>query len=88
MVVTEDASLVLVVAILRTENCWANRARKMLNVVFPVQCCDVGATKSIVAGVTNQIESLEVIFLAKWILVWTLVGDWEELGGNYLATFL
>ena len=41
MVVTEDLALVLVIAILRTEDSWTDRASKMLYVVFAIQSCDV-----------------------------------------------
>lgn len=88
MVVTIHASFVFVIAILRAEDCWTDRASKVLNVVLALQCCDVGAAKRATTSEAKKIESLEVIGLAEWILVRRLIGHREEFGGYYLVAVL
>lgn len=46
VIVTVYLPFMLVVAILRTEDCWAHRTGKMLDVVFPIQSRNVGTAKS------------------------------------------
>lgn len=46
---TVDLPFVFVVAVLRTENGWANRAGEMLNVILSFQGRNVGSTKSAAA---------------------------------------
>lgn len=53
MVVAVDFPFVLVVAVLSAKDCRAYRTGEMLNVVFPLQCCDVGSTQGATAFVTE-----------------------------------
>ena len=31
---------------------------------------------------------MEVVRLAKWVLIWRLIRDWEELRGDYFVAVL
>lgn len=39
-------ALMFVVAVLGTEDSWTHRAGEMFDVIFAIESCDVGATKS------------------------------------------
>jgi hypothetical protein len=84
----ENASFMLVIAILGSEHSRANGTCKVFNVIFTVQRCNVRSTKGIVAGVANQVKSFEVVLFAQRILVWTLIGNREEFGRNNFVAFL
>lgn len=60
----------------------------MLNVVFALQCRDVGATECLAAFVAQQVESAEIVSFAERVLPRRLLGYREELGGYDLAAVL
>lgn len=41
MVVTINLAVVFIVTVLGTENCGTNRASKMIDMEFPIHCCDI-----------------------------------------------
>jgi hypothetical protein len=88
VVVTVDASFVLVVAVRGAENSRAYGAGKVLNVVFAVERCDVGAAQGLPAFVAKQIETPEIICFAEGVLPGWLVGDGKELGCNDFTAVL
>lgn len=88
MVVAINVALVLVVAVLRSKDCWTYRACEVLNVVFSIQCGNVRATKCASTSMTEEIQSSEVICLTQGVLVWGMFGDGEELGCHNLAAVL
>ena len=68
MIMAIDFAFVLVVAILRAKNRWANGAGEVFNVVFPIQCCDVRAAKSTSTFIAQEIQPAKIVDLAKWVL--------------------
>ena len=50
-----DLALMLVVGILRTKNGRTHGAGEMFNVIFAIQCCDIGPTQSTTTLMTQQI---------------------------------
>lgn len=90
--VTEDVSVVLVVAILRPKNGRADGASEVFNVELSAECCDVAASKSTAALCADEIESSEVVCLAKGEetpcagRVDHVVGCGEKLGSDDLVT--
>ena len=60
----------------------------MLDVVFALECGDVGAAQGLTTVVAQQVEAAEVVRLAERVLPRGLLGDREELGGYNLAAVL
>ena len=84
-----DLAIVLVVAVLRSEYCWACRACEVINVILSLQGCDVRTAQSTVALIADQIKTSEVISFTKGILALSILFiDWEEFGSYYLPTVL
>lgn len=89
MVMTVDLSSMLIVTVLGSKNRSTRRTREVIDVILPIQSCDIGTTESAIAFVADQIEAPEIIRLAQRILTLTvLVIDWEEFRGNDFATVL
>ena len=83
MIMAIHFAFMLVVAILRAEDGGANGASEMLNVVFAIQCCDVGASQSTSAFVAKQVKTSKIVGFAKRILALSaLVVNREEFGGH------
>lgn len=64
--VTEDPAIVLVVAVLRSEDCWADRAGEVFNMELLAQRSNVAAPQCATAIGTEQVQSSEVVCLAQW----------------------
>lgn len=79
VVMAVDVALMLVVAILGAENGRANGACEMLDMIFAVECCDVGGSQGLTTSIAEKIEAPEVVGLAQRVLIGALVGDGEEL---------
>jgi len=79
VVVAVDVALVLIVAVLGTENSRANGAREMLDMIFAIECCNVRGSQGLAASIAEEIEAPEVVGLAQGILIGALVGNGEKL---------
>jgi hypothetical protein len=88
MVVAVHAPLVLVVAVRSAKHGGAHGACEVLDMVFPIERCDVGATKGLPALEAKQVEPSEVICFAQWVLAGWLLGDGEKFGSDNLAAVL
>jgi hypothetical protein len=80
VVMAIDATLVLVVRVLGAKYCWAYAAGEVLDVVFPIQRCDVRASQCASASKAEQVEPSEVVCLTQRVLIGRLIGYWEEFG--------
>lgn len=78
VVMAENVALMFVVAVLGAKDGGTDGAGEVLDVVFPVQGGDVGSSQSTSAGVTQEIQTAEVVCLAERVLIRRLVGDGEE----------
>lgn len=88
MKVAVDAAVVLVVAVLSTENGGTDGAGEMFDVVFTVEGCYVRTAEGTAAGEAKEIETAEVVSLAQRVLIGPLLGHREELGGYNLVAIL
>ena len=88
VVVTVNHAVVLVVRVLGTKDRWADRACEVLNMIFVVECRDVGASKSSSTGLTHKVEAPEIVALTEWILRPIGLCEGEKLGGHNVATVL
>lgn len=88
VIVTVYISLVLIVAILCTEHCWTDGARKVLNVILALEGCDVRTAKCTATGEAEEVQSSEVVGLAERILARWLIGYWKEFGCYDLAAVI
>jgi hypothetical protein len=64
MIVTIYAAFVFVVAVGCAKDGRTYRAGEMLDVVFAVEGCDVGAAEGLAALETQQVQTAEIIGLA------------------------
>ena len=84
-----DLALMLVVGILRTKNGRTHGAGEMFDMVFTVQGRNIGATQGTTALVTEQIQTSEIVDLAKGVLPTAVFPvDGKELGRDNLTTVL
>lgn len=88
VVVAIDVSLVFVVAVLGAKDGWTYGTCKVLNVVFTIQCGDIGSSQGTSASMTEEVEAAEIVSLAKRVLIRGLIGHGEEFGGNHLSAIL
>lgn len=89
MVMAVDLALVLVIRVLGSKNGGAQRAREVLNMVFPLERRDVGPSQRTSAFVTEESEPAKVVGLAERVLpLAVLVVRRKEFGGYYLAAVL
>lgn len=89
VIVTIDLPVVFVVAVLCTKDRRANRAGKMLNVIFSIQGGDVGPAQSAITLVTQQPEPAKIVSLAEGILATAILPvDGKEFGSDIGATIL
>ena len=88
VVMAIHVTLVLVVGVLRAEDRRADAAGEVLDVVFAVQGRDVGAAQGAAAVVAEEVEAFEVVRFAEGVLVWGVVGDGEEFGGDDFVAVL
>ena len=59
---------VLVITVLGSKDCGTDRAGEMLNVIFTLQCGDVGSAKRATTCVANKVQTSKVIRLTKGVL--------------------
>lgn len=84
-----DLALMLVVGILCTKHRRTHRAGEMFNMVFTVQGRNIRATQGTTALVTEQIQTSEIVDLAKGVLPTAVFPvDGKELGRDNLTTVL
>lgn len=84
-----DLALMLVVGVLCTKHRRTHRAGEMFNVVFTVQGRNIRATQGTAALVTQQIQTSEIVDLAKGVLPTAVFPvDGKELGRDNLTTVL
>ena len=88
VVMAVHITLVLVVGVLRPEDRRADAAGEVLDVVFAVQGRDVGAAQGATAVVAEEVQPFEVVGFAEGVLVWGVVGDGEEFGGDDFVAVL
>lgn len=88
VVMTVHFAFVLIVTVLSAEDGGADGTSEVLNVVLAIQGCYIGTAQGIAAGVAEEVESAKVVSLAEGVLIWTLLGIREELGGNSFAAIL
>lgn len=68
VIVAEDLVIVLIVTILSSKYRWTYRTGKMVDMVFSVEGSNVRPAKSSITLVADEIQSSEVVGLAKRIL--------------------
>lgn len=84
-----DLALMLVIGVLCTKNRWTHGAGEMFDMVFTVQGRNIGATQGTTALVTEQIQTSEIVDLAKGVLPTAVFRiDREKLGRDNLAAVL
>lgn len=89
MEVAINLALVLVVRVLGTEDSWTYGACEMLDMVFAVQCCDVGATQGAPTLMTEEVQSPKIVCFAKWELATSILRiDREKLRGDDFSAVL
>jgi hypothetical protein len=65
MEVTEDPSIVLIVAVLRTKDCRAYRTSEVLHMELLAQGSNIAASKSSTTGCTKEVKPPEIVGLAE-----------------------
>ena len=76
----KNLTIMLIVAVLCSKYRWAYGARKVIDVVFLIQCCDIRPSERPIAFMTDQVQPPEIVSLAQGVLpVAAFVVDWEEL---------
>jgi hypothetical protein len=88
MVVAVYISFMFVVAVLSTKDSRAYRAGKMFDVVFAVECSNVGTAKSTSTCMAEQIQSAEIIRFAKRVLIGRLFWYGKEFRSDNFAAVL
>ena len=89
MVVTVNVAVVFVVAVLGAEDSRTERACEVVDMIFAVKGCNVGASECTSALEAQQAKPSEVISLAERVLPFTvLILRREELGCYYLTAVL
>ena len=88
VVVAIDIALVLIVAVLGAKDCRTDGTSKVLNVVFAIESSDIRAAKGATAVIAKEIESSKVVSLTQRVLVWRLIWNREEFGGDNLVAVL
>lgn len=84
-----NLAVMLVVAVLCPKYSGAHGARKVINMVLPIQSGDIRSSERAIAFMTYKIQPSEVISFAQGVLaVAIFIVDWEELGGYYLPAVL
>lgn len=89
MVMAVYVFLVFVVAILRSEDGWADRTGKMFDVVFAIEGGDIRPAESATTIIAEEIKASKVIRLAKGVLSIAIVSvDREEFRRDDVTTVL
>jgi hypothetical protein len=88
MIVAVYVSLMFIVAVLGTKDGRAYGAGKMFDVVFAVECGDVGTTEGASTCMAEQVESAEVVRFAERVLIRRLFWNGEELGSDDFTAVL
>ena len=57
-------TIVLVVTILRAKYCWTDGTGKVIDVIFVIECGDVGTSKSTITLVAYQVQPPKVVRFA------------------------
>ena len=84
-----DLALMLVVGVLCTKHRRTHRAGKMLDMIFTVQGRNIRASQGTTALVTEQIQTSEIVDLAKGVLPTAVFPvDGKEFGRDNLTTVL
>ena len=79
VIMTEDLSVMLIIAILCSKDSWTDRTREVLNMVFSVQRGDIRPTERRAALKTQKIKATKVINFTQGVLAVTLlIIQWKE----------
>jgi hypothetical protein len=89
VIVTVYIAFMFVVGVLSTKDSWADGTGEVLDMVFAIQSCDVGASQSTTTLMAEEVQSSKVISLTQWVLATAVFGvDGEELGSNDFSAVL
>ncbi len=89
VVVAVDLAIMLVVAVLRTENCRTDRAGEVFNVILSIDSRDVRPTQRATTLMAEKVKTPKVVSFTQGILVCAVfLVNREEFGSNRLATIL
>lgn len=78
----------LVITVRSTKDGRTNRAGEMLNVVFAIQRGYIRPTKRVSARVTEEVKATKIVPLTEGVLIRSMFGVWEELGGDGISAVL
>lgn len=89
VVVTVNVAVVLIIAILGAEYRVTERACEMVDVVFAVESGDVGTSERPSTLIAQQVESSEIVRLAKRVLPFAILAvDRKEFRRHNVAAVL
>ena len=88
VVVTIHLPVVLIIAVLRAEDCRTYAAGEVLDMIFPVERCYIGSTQRATTCMAQQVEASKVVGLAEWVCIFHLIIDREELLRDNCAAVL
>lgn len=89
VIMAVNLPVVFVVAVLSAEDGGTEGARKMVDVVLPLQCCNVRSSKGSAALVAEQAEASKVVRLAEGVLALPVfIFGRKELGCHDLSAVL